>query len=210
MKRTLTIITLCTLITFTSVLGYATINYLLTRTQHETATIGTTTQYEQGIELELTYQSPYNLTYNTIEETDTDKHTITLVYDYTILQGYELSVESSTVEIMNIEDNGTSISIEIGLIQENTYNEGDTLDIVLEFSLEEITLGEFSASNPINVNEATVDQLQSVGFNIVEATDIYNLGLDVNSIIELNGFVYINDYINRFQEWIDLGIIVFE
>jgi hypothetical protein len=128
-----------------------------------------------------------------------------------MLQGYKLSVESSTVEIVSIEDNGTSISIDIGLIQENTYNEGDTLDITLDFTLEEITLGIYSASNPINVNDATAAELMSIGLTEYQATRVVDVTAiyPATSLEHLDTLTGLNTFVTNYQQYEDMGIIVF-
>jgi len=210
--KKLTLIILLSLITFTSVSAYAITQYITTRQVNEQATIGNTIQYEQGIEILNVTRESGNLTYYTILEDSENKHTLTYTYEYSIIQGYELSVTSSNVVILSTQDNGTSIDIEFGLKQENSYTQGDVLDITFNFTLEEITLGAYTASNPLNVNTATKAELESIGFSSFEAAmtvDVTNV-YTVTSFINLESLTGISGLDNRYKYYVELGIIIFE
>jgi hypothetical protein len=198
-------------LTFTSVSAYVVTQYILDRTHQDTLSIGNTTNYAQGIEITLQSKTSGNLTYKSLPQDEFNVHTITYVYNYTILQGYTLDV-SSNMYIDNVSITDSQCIIEISLHQEQDYNEGESIIAEFYFTANEITIGGYSISNPLNVNDATADQLMEIGFTSYEAGmivdyTIYNTPTDLPT---LETFIGVYDLVERFQSYVDNGIIVFE
>lgn len=210
MKK-LTLLTLILCISFTSVLGYAVTQYLLSTQVNEEVSVGSTIEWQEGIDITLANKDSGNLTYFTIEESDTDRHYLTYEYNYIIIPGYTITANTSSEDIVisNVATTDSVISITFHLKQENSYTQGDTLSITFNFELEEITLGTWSVSNPLNINTASADDLMDIGFTYGEANDIeqYTGTLDETN---LHTVFYIADYETRFEDYITWGIIVFQ
>lgn len=200
---------------FTTVLGYAAINYILNKTITETITVGDTIQYSDGIIIELSDYDDYNLIYLDLDETDTSKHYLTYIYDYTILvenMALEVSSLSDEIIINCIEIDETQVAITFSLNNELEFNSGDILNIQFYFEAVEISLGSFNASNPININNATNDQLIDIGLTsfevsmTIDARNVYTL----TSVSDWETRTSLSGIVLRYQEYEDLGIIVFE
>ena len=191
--------------TVTGVLGYATVNYVMNKTVDESAIVGETAIYTDGLIIELESYDTYTLTFFELEETESSKHYITYIYNYTVLvDGMDIEVSSLSDDIVvsNLTPTETTISITFSLNQEKEFNNGDILNIQFYF--------EAVAKTAININTATEEELSSVGFTVSEAGEIVALGYNVASLDELYSYVYIADITTRFEALVNDGIIVFE
>ena len=171
--------------TATSVLGYATVSYVLDKTVDTSATVGETVVYADGLIIELASFDPYTLTYFEIDETDTSKHYITYIYNYTILvegMNIEVSSLSNDIIVSEISNDATTISITFSLNQEQTFNNGDIVNIQFYFEAVEEYV--------ININTATDVELLGLLFSEYEIA-IYH------SVIASGNFLDYDDFITR-------------
>lgn len=203
MKKLYTVLLAILLISSTSVGAYAINQWIMNVTKQESITIGNTIQASDGLIVTLNSADMHTLTYNTITETDTNKHTLTYIYDYTILlDGYNVQVSSLSddivIEVIEINE---QISITFSLNQNNDYNEGDIITIQFYFELVESAL---------NINTASYDELIAIGFDDREATEIVGLSFNVYSLEELTSNIYIISPETKLQPLIDSGEVVFK
>lgn len=192
-------------LTFTTVLGYATISYVMNKVIDQSVTVGNTVQYTDGLFVELSAYDNYTLTYLELEETSTSRHYVTYTYDYIIyLEGYGIEVSSLTDDIVvsGLTSTETTISITFSLNQEKEYNEGDILNIQFYFEAVDYSI--------INMNDTTINALISIGFTEREATDIIAYEGTFTQLSDVYINVDISDAITRFQPLVTNGTIVFE
>lgn len=196
MKKLLTICTLLALITFTTISAYAIIQYIQVSVQ-DNVQVGEVIQEEDSLSVTLISKEEGQLTYYTID--NGDKHSIEYIYAYE--QHKEGNIEISANDDIWIEYTvGEVISIVVSLNQEKEFTAGEILDITFTFSV----------SDAININTASVAELESVGFTNAEAVNIYNFNIVFTDLNNLIMYITIDDPYNRFQEKIDSSIIVFE
>jgi hypothetical protein len=204
-KKLLTIFIGLLMITATSVLGYSTISYVMNKTIDQSAQVGDTVIYTDGLIIELASFDNYTLTFFDIEESATQKHYLTYTYNYEILvDGMDMEVSSVGDDIIVSEFivTDTQISITFCLNQEKTFNNGDLINIQFYFEgVENVGL---------NINTATYDELIIIGFTDTEATEIVALTYDVTNLADLYTNVFIMDAITRFEPLVNDGTIVFE
>ena len=214
MKKLVMSFILGMMIVGTTVMGYGTITYIMEKTISHEVTVGTTDIIEDGLLVTLATYDDYELTFHSIAETATEKHYITYTYNYDILvQGYDITVSSITDDI--IIDSivyGETIDITFGLNQEKTFTTGQVITIQFHFELTQITLGIYSASNPINFNTTTQEELESIGLNSYQAGRVIEVGalfqyISLEHVDELTG---LNTFVVNYQYYEDIGIIVFE
>jgi len=199
-------------VTVTSIFGYASITYVLNKTVDQSVTIGETVQYTDGLFVELDTYDPYTLTYLVVEETNTTKHEVTYVYNYTVLTAIDsIEVSSLTDDIVvnNLVYTDTTISITFGLNQEHDFTNGDVVNLQFYFEAIEQSLGVYTASNPLDINTATSEELASIGFTTNEINEILTCSIPFTDIDNMNYMIYIADLIARYGEYAELGIIVF-
>src|SRR6056297_2472712 len=129
--------------------GFAEINYELLKTVEHEVGIGNTVQTVDGLNVELFQYQDEDLTFFTIEETETDKHHLTYVYQFEIIAGdnYRVVVEnlSQDVVIDDVLIENNLVYITFSLVQEKTYIEGQMIDVLFSFELQEITLGVYTS-----------------------------------------------------------------
>lgn len=198
--------------TFTTVLGYATVTYVLDKVINQSVTVGETAVYTDGLFIELASYDNYTLTYFELDETETSKHYVTYVYNYVVLvEGKDIVVSSLTnnIVVTNLTSTETTISITFSLNQEKEYNEGDVLNIQFYFEAVGESLGGFTASNPLNINTATEAELLLVGFTEAEAFEILSCANPFTDLDDMNYTIYVVDLIARYSGYVELGIIVF-
>jgi len=199
-------------ITVTSVFGYATVTYILNKTVEQSITVGDTVQYTDGLLIELDTYDPYTLTYLVVDETDTTKHEVTYTYNYTVLTAID-SIEASSLTddiiITNLVYTDTQISITFSLNQEHDFANGDVVNLQFYFEAIEQSLGVYTASNPLDINTATSEELASIGFTTNEINEILTCSIPFTDIDNMNYMIYIADLIERYGEYAESGIIVF-
>lgn len=212
MKKLIVVLTLLAM-TFTSVLGYSVVQYILSREVEETVTVGNTTISEYGIELNLLNYDDYNLTYLDVPEDENNKHYLTYEYGYETKIAYTDIIVTSNDDIV-IQDLivGDTIIITFSLNQEKDFTEGDVVSIIFTFELIELSLGGYTPSNPLNINEATEEELLSIGLSEVAVhytlqetsqqpiTDVTDWALRIGSA----GFV------DRYSQYTEANILIFE
>ena len=199
------------LISVSSVLGYATISYVLNKTIDTNVTVGETVKYTDGLLIELNNYEPYTLTYFELEETDTSKHYITYTYNYTVLvdnTNIEVSSLSDDIIVSELTYTESTISITFSLNQEKVFNNGDIINIEFYFEAIEESLGEFTTSNPININTASDTELASIGFTAPEIAEIRN-SVEFTDIYHMNQMIYVYNLLLRYEDYANKGIIVF-
>ena len=206
MKRNklLTILVLALSFTITSSLAYATVTYVMNKTISQDVVVGNTAVYTDGIIVELAILDSNTLTFFEIDESETMKHYITYTYSYEILvsgMDIEVSSLSNDIVVSELVATETTIAITFSLNQENSYSEGDVINVQFYFEAVE-RVG-------ININTATMEELVSVGFTEAEATEIVVLTYNVTSLDELYNYIYIADIHTRFDQLVIDGIIVF-
>ena len=197
---------------FTSVAGYATVTYVMNKIIDQSVTVGETALYTDGLIIELATYDNYTLTFFDLEETETSKHYVTYTYNYTILvDGMNIVVSSLTddITVTELTSTETTISITFSLNQEKEYNDGDILNIQFYFEGVGVSLGGFTATNPLNINTATEAELLAVGFTEAEAYEILSCATPFTDIDNMNYMIYIANLIERYGEYATLGIIVF-
>jgi hypothetical protein len=161
-----------------------------------------------GLEVSLVSKDDYSLTYFDLPETDTSKHYITYVYDYNIIAdgAYEVSVTSNLVT--SVVDDG-QLHITVSLHQDEVYSEGDVLDVVFEFSLVEVTLNEYTQSNPLNINDVTDrNVLMSIGFTEQQSDDtiinrMYSSYDNLKMKLSWYDWTWLDEYV-------EYGIVIFD
>jgi len=185
-----------------------TIYYTKTVQVNENVGVGNTVKAVDGLNITLLSKEQGNLTYYALEETTTDKHTLTYVYDYEILAGvYDIQVTSDTVDIVNYTISDV-ITIEFGLLQHIEYNEGDMIDISFTFDLIE-----YSVNNPFVIEQASVKQLTNFFPTLTteKAQEIYNVQQDIISLTNYYAYTSLKDGdLNDYYTYELQGIIVFE
>ena len=201
------------ILTIPTTFAYATVQYLKHTSVTEQISIGNTVKTENGLVVTLNQAEQGNLTFNELLETDTDKHTLTYIYDYEImLQGtYEIRVSttSNDIEIINVVVTDV-ISIEFGLNQVNEYVEGQIIDVEFYFELVESLAG-YTSDNPIDINSATEQELLDIGFTSTEATRTASQTSvrSYTSLQELETDIQVTGLVDKYQSYVDSGIIVF-
>jgi len=218
MKKIISAFIVGILLVTTSVAGYATISFVLNKVIDSSATVGDTVIYTDGLIIELQSYDNHTLTYFEIEETDTSRHYITYIYSYEILvEGMDINVSSLSNDIIvtNISNDASTISITFSLNQEHEFNNGDVLNIQFYFEAVEAveqSFAGFTASNPININTATKDQLMEIGLSdfeasmTIEARNVYTL----TSVSDWEAKTSLSGFVSSYQQYADIGIIVFE
>jgi DNA uptake protein ComE-like DNA-binding protein len=214
MKKTILII-LALLVT-SSTLAYATIQYSKQTTIEHEVTIGNTIETVDGLII-----TPYNLEQGNLiflsqEETTTDKHELTYIYDYTIVEGiYNIQVTSLTQDIVITSYTvGDRISITFQLNQEMDFVSGSTLQVGFLFELVDVkTISDYTRADPFYINQANYYEMVGVVINETLARQI----IDER---ELNGyFTSVQDvdyrlgtmtFADRFNDAEVNGIISFE
>ena len=205
MKKILTILTIGLALTIASSFAYATVSYVMNKTISQSVTVGNTAVYTDGITIELATLDSNTLTFFEIDESETMKHYITYTYNYEILvsgMNIEVSSLSNDIVVSELIYTDTTIAITFSLNQENEYVSGSIIHVQFYFEAVEKT--------PVNINTATMEELLSVGFTEVEATEIVALTYNVTSLDELYNYIYIADIHTRFDQLVIDGIIVFE
>lgn len=215
MKKTFIIILAVLSLIGTSVtFAYAYVEYNLTFETEHGVTVGNTIKTVDGLEITLNAYDNNTLTFFELEETNTEKHYLTYVYDYNIIASglYDIVVSSMNDDIVidNVEITNV-VTITFSLNQTKTYNEGDTLNIGFVFELVEQTLGNYTQDNPLNINNTTDVALYDVlnitavqAYNIVKNNDYVSL----QDVFERNTLS--SDFVDSYQSYVDSGIIVFE
>ena len=203
-KRLTTLLLLGLSLTIASSFAYATVSYIMNKTISENVTVGETAIYTDGLIIELASYDNYQLTFLELDETETSKHFITYVYNYTVLvegMNIEVSSLSSDITVTELAYTDTTISITFSLNQEMEYTSGDVINVQFYFEAVEQTA--------VNINTATIEELVSVGFTESEATEIVTLSYTVYSLDELYSYIYIADIHIRFDSLVNDGLIVF-
>ena len=208
MKKILRNIAILLLISTTSVAGYAGVRYLLTTTDTQTVTVGQTDMVIDGLEVSLVSKDDYSLTYFDLPETDTSKHYITYVYDYNIIADGAYKVEVTSNLVTSVVDDG-QLHITVSLHQDEVYSEGDVLDVVFEFSLVEVTLNEYTQSNPLNINDVTDrNVLMGIGFTEQQSDDTI-INRMYSSYDNLKQKLPHYDW-TWLDEYVEYGIVIFD
>ena len=214
-KKLVTILVLLLAITMTGTFAYASITYVLNKTVDQNVTVGETALYTDGLLIELSSYDNYTLTFFDLEETDTSKHYLTYVYTYTILvDGKDIEVSSLSDDIVVTEfvTTDTTIAITFSLNQEKEFNSGDTINVQFYFEATEPSLGIFTATNPLNINTATAEELESIGLSELEIQR--TLGqLILSDFTCANNWairIEVSGFLQRYEEYEIAGIIVFE
>jgi hypothetical protein len=192
-------------LSFSTVMGYATISYIMNKVVDTSVTVGNTVQYTDGLIIELVDYEPYTLTYFELEETDTSKHYITYTYSYQILvdnMNIEVSSLSNDIIVSELTSTDTTISITFSLNQAMEYNEGDILNIQFYFEGVDYSI--------INMNDTSINGLLSLGFTLEEATNILAYNGTFTCLADVYINISISDAITRFQPLVNNGTIVFE
>jgi flagellar basal body-associated protein FliL len=205
-KNKLVLTILGILIGVTAVSAGATISYVYNKQVNQSVTVGETVKYTDGIIIELIDYDPYTLTYLELEETDTQKHYVTYTYSYEFVDS-ELDILVSSlsddIEVTNLSSTDTTISITFMLNQDKTFTKGEVLNI--EFYFEGITPPEWDG----NINSATIEQLESVGFTNAEAIEIYDCDIVFTDLDDLYNYIYISEIHTRFDDKVAEGYITF-
>src|SRR6056297_1368219 len=210
MKKLIIILTFIGL-SFTTVLGYATIQYIKHKEINEQVTVGSTIEEVDGINVWVVDKEQGTLTYSSVDETDTNKHELTYEYGYEILipNSYvEVSVVSNDIEIVDVEY-GDTVSITFKLNEDSDVDEGDVLDVRFVFEVIEIELGGFTATNPININEASIEDLEVIGLNSVEIQNIQSYLQPITNAVEFAIAAGSSGFQQEYEEYVDMGIIIF-
>jgi len=200
--------------TFTGVLGYASVSYVLNKTVEENVTVGETAVYTEGIIVELIEYDQHTLTFLELGETDTSKHYLTYTYSYDILvEGMDIEVSSlsTDIEVTGLTYTETTISITFSLNQELEFNEGDIINVQFYFEATQPSLGGFTASNPLDINTATHDDLVLIGLSEIEIQRTLDK-LELETFSNANEWaikIEVAGFLARYSEYEDLGIIVF-
>ena len=86
------------------------------------------------------------------------------------------------------------------------------LNIQFYFEAVVKNLGGFTAANPLNINDATYDQLILIGLSEAEATDTILEGsyAPFSSVTDWATELCVSSVIDRYQEYEDAGILIFE
>ena len=199
--------------TLTAVAGYSTITYVLNKTVNQSVTVGQTILYTDGLIIKLESYEPYTLTYFDLEETESSKHYVTYVYTYEILvegNNIEVSSLSDDITVTNFTSTDTTISITFSLNQEREFTEGDIINIQFYFEGVGLSLAGYTTNNPLNINTATESELLAIGLNQAEANEILSCSTPFTDLNNMNYMIYVANLIDRYTEYAELGIIVFE
>jgi len=212
MKKIVLII-LAILVTSTT-LAY-TINYVLQQEVQHEVTVGNTVKAVDGLIITLLNAEQGNLTYNEIEETSTDKHTLTYEYDYDIIVNgeYNIIVTSlnTDIEILSYTV-GTTINVTFQLNQVKEFTQGEVINVHFLFELEELNYNGFTTTNPFNPNTATEEEMIQLGLNSIEIdrTIMQRTLYDLSSLTIWAIKISVAGFEQEYQELVDLGIIIFE
>jgi len=204
-KKILLSILFGALITSTTVFGYASVKYVLNKTVEQEVIVGDTTVYTEGLFVELDSYDNYTLTFFEINETDTQKHYLTYVYNYEVLVDnvdIEVSIVGNDIVVSEMTSTSTQITITFSLNQEKEFNDGDRVNI--QFYFEAVEQG------AVNINTAKYDELIRLGFTDTESLEIQSLEHTVSSLDELYNYIYIANIHVRFDHLVTDSIIVFE
>ena len=217
MKKVIGAIVVGILITVIGVSAGVIITYTLNKTVTQSSIIGSTVQYNEGIIVTLNTADTNTLTYMDADETETSKHYLTYIYDYQVLvDGLDIVVSSigDDIVITGIESTDTTVAITFMLNQVIDWNEGDMVNIQFYFeAVERVVevlepLGLFTVDNPLDMNNTSLAELESVGFSGLEALGISKIYSHTN-LQDVQDVTSSTDIIERYQEYVDAGIIVF-
>ena len=192
-----------------------TINYLMNTTVQHNVEIGNTIKTVDGLTVTLLNAEQGNLTYYEIDETTTDKHTLTYTYEYEILNRvYNIVVSSLNNNIEIVTYNiGEYITIEFALNQDIEFTQGEVIEIEFLFELvEELYFGLFSVNNPFNPNTATEEDMIALGMNSVaiERTITKRELSPFDNLLQWAIATGTAGFEQEYQPYVDMGIIVFE
>jgi len=205
-RKTIGTFILGILLTFGSIYAGVQISYVMNKVINEPVTVGETVLYSDGIIVELINKDDYTLTYFELDENEEQRWYVTYQYAYTILEdGLSIEVSSLTDDIIvsEISNTDSAISITFGLNQEKTFNDGDILNVQFYFEAVEVLTS-------LNINTAGKVELMEIGFTMGEAQGITNYGYGFDSLSDMNNKVSITNLIDRYQQLVDDGRIVFE
>ena len=210
---TATLIILTLSLALGAVLAY-TINYNKSTQVQEQVVIGNTVKTVDGLLVGLKSKESGNLTYYALDETETDKHTLTYTYDYTIVNGvYDIVVTSLSNDVVIVNYNVTDvIEIEIALDQDKDFVKDQVLNIIFLFELKDITLAGFSPNNQLNINNATQQELESIGLTTVYATRTISSAsvMTFTSLEQWANEIQAPSIRELLQRYVDAGVIIFE
>ena len=217
MKKTKTILLIILALIITSgTFAYATVEYTKSTTTSHNVTVGNTTKTVDGLTLELLSYDNSTLTYFELEETLTEKHYLTYSYTYDIVAYGDFYVQvdslSSDIVLNAVTCQNSVCDVTFSLNQELTLNEGDTINVLFQFSLVEIeTLGNYNVDNPLNINNVTdVDLYATLDISAVEAYNIVKNN-DYTSLQDVMDRVNVSiDLVDLYQHYVDKGVITFE
>lgn len=208
-KNKISLVIIGILIAVTAVSAGVTISLVYNSTVSDTATVGENTLYTDGLVITLIEKSPYTLTYDAIDETDTQKHEITYVYGYEFIDAemdINVSSLSDDIVIKRLESTDSTISITFSLNQEGNYDEGQVINVLFYFE------GVEQVIEAININTASKEEMVSVGINEVVA----QMTVDkqpISNYTDINGWacdIGVGDMIIDYQHLVDEGLITFE
>lgn len=207
MRKRISLTIIGILLTVSSVMAGVTIKMVYNNTVSDTAIVGETVLYDNGLVITLIEKSLYTLTYEAIDETDVMKHEITYVYSYEFIDAemdINVSSLSSDIEVTDLVSDDSTIWITFKLNQDVTFSDGQVLNI--QFYFEGIPV---EVSTGLDINIATVEELMALGFSEREATDIEGYGGIFTDLDNVHYIVYVENIHERFDELINNGIIVF-
>ena len=214
MKKLIIILTFIGL-SFTTVLGYATIQYIKHKEINEQVSVGSTIEEVDGINVWVVDKEQGTLTYSSVNETDTNKHELTYEYGYEILipNSYvEVSSVSNDIEIVDVEY-GDTVSITFRLNEDSDVDEGDVLDVRFVFEVKEFKdISEYTRSEPFDLNNATYYELIGAGFYEEHAQliiDERELNGGYNSIFDLDNRIGSDCYAGLYIDYENNGYLIF-
>lgn len=212
MKKAFILIAL--LLVTSTTLAY-TIYYTRTVQVNENVGVGNTVKTVEGLNISLLSKEQGNLTYYALEETATDKHTLTYVYEYEIIAAgnYDIvvSVLGNDIEIVQYTV-GSQIEIEFGLDQDKEFTQGDVLNITFEFELIEHNYNGFTTTNPFNPNTATEEQMIQLGLSDIEIQrTMQERTYDpIDNLTEWAIDISVAGFAQKYEQQVLDGYIVFE
>lgn len=204
------------LISITAVSAGVTISLVYNKTVEGNVSVGETVKYSDGLIIELIDYDTYTLTYLELDETSNQKHYVTYTYSYEFIDAeFDINVSSLSddIVIINLDSDDSTISITFMMNQDKTYNEGDLLHIEFYFEgVEQIEWYGYTVDNPININTATQQELEAIGFTTLEAYNTVQARSGSASYDGLNNLGYrigSYDMEERYQQYVDDGYIIF-
>ena len=201
MKKLTILITLI-LLTSTATFAYVISEYRTSTQASEQVTVGDTVITTDGITVQLASKEQGTLTYQAVEESDTNKHTLTYSYNYTTYIDYvDIIVSCNDDIIINTVDIGDTIDITFSLNESKDWSEGDVISVVFTFELVQ----------GVNVNEASYDELVTLGLSEIEIdrTLTQRSLQPFGNLTEWAIRIDVAGFEQRYQDMVDSGMIVF-